>query len=507
MNKISKIAISGISLLTLSSSIYSGNADAKIEQSSTKSKIEITEKHKAFQALKVLPNDKNAKKQYKHYKTVEVKTDQLGYTHYTLQPKFKNTYVPDREVKIHTDQKGKVVLINGNTSGGEIKPSNSIEINKNEALNKAFESISMSSNKAKNFKDNVVKENNIQISGQHNKYVYNIEIVTTYSKISHWTIQVDAQTGEVVDKLNNMQHAATKGTGKSVLNKNKKININSQKKGYALQDVTHQGKISAYDYNDKSGDSKLMTDKDKNFVSQSQRAGVDANDYAKDVYEYYKNKFGRESYDDKGSTIDSLTHVNQFENEDNRNNAAWIGDKMIYGDGDNENYLPFSGAKDVVAHEITHGITQETADLVYENQPGALNESISDTFAYFIDSDNFLIGEDIYTPNVKGDALRSMSKPEQYDQPSNMKHYSKTQEDNGGVHTNSGIPNKAAYLTIKRIGKDKAEQIYYRTLTQYLSSNSDFEDAKKSLHQAALDLYDKSTADKVNQSWEDVGVE
>ena len=103
--------------------------------------------------------------------------------------------------------------------------------------------------------------------------------------------------------------------------------------------------------------------------------------------------------------------MNQFENEDNRNNAAWIGDKMIYGDGDNDNYLPFSGAKDVVAHEITHGITQETANLVYENQPGALNESFSDVFAYFIDSDNFLIGEDIYTPNVKGDALRSMSNP------------------------------------------------------------------------------------------------
>lgn len=99
-----------------------------------------------------------------------------------------------------------------------------------------------------------------------------------------------------------------------------------------------------------------------------------------------------------------------------------------------------------------------------------------------------------------------MSNPEKYDQPAHMKHYSKTQEDNGGVHTNSGIPNKAAYLTIKRIGKDKAEQIYYRTLTHYLSSNSDFEDAKKSLHQAALDLYDKSTADQVNQSWEDVGV-
>ncbi|POC79603.1 aureolysin, partial [Vibrio vulnificus] len=110
-----------------------------------------------------------------------------------------------------------------------------------------------------------------------------------------------------------------------------------------------------------------MTDKDKEFVDKSQHAAVDANDYAKDVYDYYKNKFGRESYDDKGSPIDSLTHVNQFENEDNRNNAAWIGDKMIYGDGDNDNYLPFSGAKDVVAHEITHGITQETANLVYEN--------------------------------------------------------------------------------------------------------------------------------------------
>ncbi|MGX0076169.1 M4 family metallopeptidase [Staphylococcus warneri] len=506
MNRLSKTIISGISVITISSTFYSEEVDAKNDHSANQNKLEVKYKNKAFQALKLLPNDKNAKKQFKHYKTVDVNTDQLGYTHYTLQPKFKNAYVPDREVKIHTNPQGKVVLINGDTGGSEIKPSNTVQIHKKEAINKAFEAISMSSDKAKNFKNDVIKKNQIQISGQHNKYVYQVEIVTTSPKISHWNIQVDAETGEVIDKINNIQHAHTEGTGKSVLNKTKKININSKDKGYELKDVTHKGNISAYDYNDEDGSSKLMTDKDKEFVDKSQHAAVDANDYAKDVYDYYKNKFGRESYDDKGSPIDSLTHVNQFENEDNRNNAAWIGDKMIYGDGDNDNYLPFSGAKDVVAHEITHGITQETANLVYENQPGALNESFSDVFAYFIDSDNFLIGEDIYTPNVKGDALRSMSNPEKYDQPAHMKYYSKTQEDNGGVHTNSGIPNKAAYLTIKRIGKDKAEQIYYRTLTHYLSSNSDFEDAKKSLHQAALDLYDKSTADQVNQSWEDVGV-
>ena len=87
-----------------------------------------------------------------------------------------------------------------------------------------------------------------------------------------------------------------------------------------------------------------------------------------------------------------------------------------------------------------------------------------------------------------------------------MDDYVNTSSDNGGVHTNSGIPNKATYNTIRSIGKDKAQQIYYRALTDYLSSNSDFQDAKDALHQSALDLYDEETANEIEKAWEDVGV-
>ncbi|POC81104.1 aureolysin, partial [Vibrio vulnificus] len=94
MNRLSKTIISGISVITISSTFYSEEVDAKNDHSANQNKLEVKDKNKAFQALKLLPNDKNAKKQFKHYKTVDVNTDQLGYTHYTLQPKFKNAYVP-----------------------------------------------------------------------------------------------------------------------------------------------------------------------------------------------------------------------------------------------------------------------------------------------------------------------------------------------------------------------------------------------------------------------------
>lgn len=188
-------------------------------------------------------------------------------------------------------------------------------------------------------------------------------------------MKIDAETGQVVDKLNMIKEAATTGTGKGVLGDTKQININSVSGGYTLQDLTQQGTLSAYNYDANTGQAYLMQDKDKNFVDDEQRAGVDANYYAKETYDYYKNTFGRESYDNQGSPIISIAHVNNFQGQDNRNNAAWIGDKMIYGDGDGRTFTALSGANDVVAHEITHGVTQQTANLVYRSQSGALNES------------------------------------------------------------------------------------------------------------------------------------
>ncbi len=189
-----------------------------------------------------------------------------------------------------------------------------------------------------------------------------------------------------------------------------------------------------------------------------------------------------------------------------------MGDEMIYGDGDGYEFIPLSGSLDVVAHELTHAVTQYSADLQYVNQSGALNESFSDVFGYFVDPNNWDLGEAVYTPRVAGDALRSLSDPEKYGQPAHMKDYQflpPTEEgDNGGVHINSGIPNKAAYLTINAIGKEKAEKIYYRALTTYLTPTSNFKQARATLLQSATDYdgYDSATYKAVENAWNQVGI-
>lgn len=196
---------------------------------------------------------------------------------------------------------------------------------------------------------------------------------------------------------------------------------------------------------------------------------------------------------------------------------------MVYGDGDGTTFRPLSAGLDVVAHELTHAVTDTSSDLIYQNESGALNEAMSDVFGTlveFYDNNNpdYEIGEDIYTPNIPNDALRSMSDPTKSGDPD---HYSKRytgSEDNGGVHINSGIINKAAYLltkggthygvNISGIGDDKVGQIYYRANTVYLTASSTFSQARAALVQSAADLYGAGSAEvaSVNKSFDAVGV-
>lgn len=509
MRKFSRYAFTSMATVTLLSSLTPAAlaSDTNHKPATSDINFEITQKSDAVKALKELPKSENVKNHYQDYSVTDVKTDKKGFTHYTLQPSVDGVHASDKEVKVHADKSGKVVLINGDTDAKKVKPTNKVTLSKDEAADKAFNAVKIDKNKAKNLQDDVIKENKVEIDGDSNKYIYNIELITVTPEISHWKVKIDADTGAVVEKTNLVKEAAETGTGKGVLGDTKNININSIDGGFSLEDLTHQGKLSAYNFNDQTGQATLITNEDENFVKDEQRAGVDANYYAKQTYDYYKNTFGRESYDNHGSPIVSLTHVNHYGGQDNRNNAAWIGDKMIYGDGDGRTFTNLSGANDVVAHELTHGVTQETANLEYKDQSGALNESFSDVFGYFVDDEDFLMGEDVYTPGKEGDALRSMSNPEQFGQPSHMKDYVYTEKDNGGVHTNSGIPNKAAYNVIQAIGKSKSEQIYYRALTEYLTSNSNFKDCKDALYRAAKDLYDEQTAEQVYEAWNEVGVE
>jgi Zn-dependent metalloprotease len=227
-----------------------------------------------------------------------------------------------------------------------------------------------------------------------------------------------------------------------------------------------------------------------------------AYDHGAKVRQYYKEVLNRNSIDNLG--LDLILNVHYGENF---MNAFFTGGQMVFGDGDGQIFANFTKALDVVGHELTHGVTQYTANLDYFAQSGALNESMSDVFGTAIkqyakgqtaqDAD-WLIGDEIMGPTLKGQALRSMKAPgTAYDnqlmgkdpQPDHMGHYYSGNDDNQGVHTNSGIPNKAFYLTSMDIGTDKAALIWYAGL-QKLWSTANFNDAVTVLTEAAKVLAD-----------------
>jgi Zn-dependent metalloprotease len=247
-----------------------------------------------------------------------------------------------------------------------------------------------------------------------------------------------------------------------------------------------------------------------------------AHDGAGKVYDYYFNTFKRDGLDDQGGMMVSTVHYGS--DADDAENAAWIGEakQMIYGDG-GKIFKPLAYGLDVVGHEFTHGVIDNTSNLIYEGQSGALNESYADVFGALIDRGNWTIGETVIkSPPYPFKFLRSLEDPGaggNYDvsdplnsvgQPANMNEYADLPHtrkgDNGGVHVNSGIPNLVAYLIARAIGPEKTEQIYYRTLTQYLSPNSDFSDAARATIRAAQDLYGNTETSAIRTALPKVGI-
>src|SRR5918998_6179458 len=203
---------------------------------------------------------------------------------------------------------------------------------------------------------------------------------------------------------------------------------------------------------------------------------------------------------------------------------------MFYGDGDGTNYTPFV-TLDICGHEMQHGITSRTAGLIYSNESGALNESWSDVFGAMVElyarggqetAGTWLIGEDAYTPSRAGDALRYMDTPHRagnggYTADDDPDHYSERYTgtgDSGGVHINSGIANHVFYLvavggthhrggSMTGIGADAAARIWYRALTTYMTSSTNFSGARTATLNAANALYGAGSTQSlaVAQAW------
>ena len=254
------------------------------------------------------------------------------------------------------------------------------------------------------------------------------------------------------------------------------------------------------------------------------RTVSEAYDYSGATYNFYKDIFKRNSIDTRGMKLDSTVHYGEA-----YNNAFWNGTQMVYGDGDGEIFQRFTKSIDVIGHELTHGVTQYEAALEYQGQAGALNESFSDVFGTLIkqhalkqtvDKADWLIGAGLFTRKVNGIALRSMKEPgSAYNdptigkdpQPGHMKDFVNTTSDNGGVHINSGIPNRAFYLTATELGGnawEKAGYIWYVTLTEKLRESSNFQKAAYMTFDVASSVYGKGSQEQkaVQKAWNLVGI-
>ncbi|KGX90940.1 peptidase M4 [Pontibacillus halophilus JSM 076056 = DSM 19796] len=453
-------------------------------------------------------------------KFVTKETDEVGMTHYTFQPTLEEVPLDGAKLMVHTDGDDHLIAVNGALHTDSPRQASNTKVVSSEiAKEAAWNSIDVTRDATDESLTSPIgevtetlKESSqlvVMVQDGDYKLAHHIQLQFTTPYPANYQIWVDAETGDILKKMNKVHEATGSGTG--VLGDTKELKTYQSNGTYYLYDTSKPmtGVIETFD-NNQNGQFRLpgsyVTDRDNAFTSSRQRAAVDAHYYAGQVFDYFYDTFGRVSYDDNGATIRSSVHYGS-----NYNNAAWVGTQMIYGDGDGSTFTALSGADDIVAHELTHAVTDESADLIYENQSGALNESFSDVFGYFVDNEDWLMGEDVYTPGVPGDALRSLSNPTKYDQPAHMDQYRNLPNteagDYGGVHINSGIPNKAAYVTIQSIGQTKAEQIYYRALTSYLTPTSTFQEAKEALVQSAKDLYGSAEANAVTTAWNDVGVQ
>jgi bacillolysin len=367
---------------------------------------------------------------------------------------------------------------------------------------------------------------------------------------------IDANTGAIVRTLDAARRQAAVGSGTGVLGDAKKMSVTHASGTYFADDSLRPPLLVTFDMHSNLqrtldflngvislGPSDRASDGDNTW---NDAAAVDAHAYAGYVYDYYFKRFGRKGLDNNNFRILSLVHMvarqNVFTAPDDvldlYLNAAYVGDGvMIYGEGLPPNVTVgglhvnyFSGALDIVGHELTHGVTDFTSQLIYENESGALNESFSDMMGTAIEfyfqppgsglmRADYLIGEDVITPG----GIRSMANPAPYGQPD---HYSKrvtTTDDNGGVHTNSGIGNHAYYLAIEggtnrtsglavqgvgQANRDQIEKVMYRAFTQLMPASATYSVARSVTIQAARDLYGAGSAAEraVTQAWTAVGV-
>ncbi|MGO5065683.1 peptidase M4 family protein [Clostridium sporogenes] len=479
-------------------------------------------------------------------KSTKTLKDEKGKTHYHTIYQVDSIPVYYGRIVFTTETDSTISSINGGVdiSFENENWKNKIKLSKSDAIAKA--------------------KNNIKYKELHDSkadladlYLYNFEgkpyvvyLVDLRTDTGDWNIFVNAEDGSIVNKFNNtptltntrdkkfistkktntkvnksnnlidVQGNTIKGKGKSSLNgivdidltyKDGKCYLKNSNKNIYVYDINN--KYIGYTKSDLLRASSIVENNSNEFTDDKHIIAVDTYINLGKTYDYYKDKFNRNSIDNKGMKVEAFIDYNAV------GDAAWSEEfnSMFFGNGDGKDFAHMSKALDVVGHEFSHGVTHKESNLKYENESGALNESFSDIMGIAIKGTNFKLGEDCWKPNTEEAGIRDMQDPSKKYQPAHMKDYRYIDifYDNGGVHLNSGIINHAAYLIadgIEKLGvensKDIMAKLFYTANCYEWDETTNFSKCRNDLIKVTKDLYGENSkyVQIVENAFDQVGI-
>ncbi|MGQ0542267.1 MAG: M4 family metallopeptidase, partial [Blastocatellia bacterium] len=475
------------------------------------------------------------------YIVKRVEIDELKMAHTHVQQLIDGVPVWEGEAIVHLKSDGELSLITD-----ELKDSVAINTKSNLTPEEAVEFAKRMYRGSRFLTEEPRTELFIYRGEERDHLAYRVEMprIDGTEETAIPVIFIDAHTGEKVFEYNNLQT----GSGNSLYSGTVTIDTSSSGGTFYMEDLVRQ--MGTFNMNNTGntttgtgGTQSRYTGTDDVWSATAERAGVDAHYGARWTYDYFKNIHGRNGINGSNgpgttaagansgiSLVSSRVHFGS-----NYNNAFWYQNRMTYGDGNGTTFSPLV-TLDIAGHEMTHGVTQYSSNLTYANESGALNESMSDVFGAMVESyarggvvngDTWKIGEQSYTPSTSGDALRYMDNPHLagnggYTSDDDPDHYSERYTgtaDSGGVHINSGIGNKAFYLaaaggthhlgvSVTGMGTTDASRIWYRALTVYMTSGTNFSGARTAMLNSATDLFGSASSqyNTTATAWCAVGV-
>lgn len=471
------------------------------------------------------------------YREIRSEHDQIGYVHRRMQ-QYHNGYPVEFGIFISHEKAGKVVSVNGDHF--PITPQNGLLMTQEAALASAMAFVgaeeyiwelpgmdeelqAITGNPNATYRPTgmvVYAPTSFKFDPATYRLAYKFDIYST-RPLNRTDIYVDAENGQVILSSGRMFAADSAGVAQTMYSGTQNIIADFTGTNFRLKEVGRGGGIWTRDMNNQTNFSLAVdfidADNDWNNTTNNDHAAGDTHWAAEMTYDYLQSVHGMNSINNNGMNLLMYVHYDQ-----NWFNARWDGQRAMFGDGPGNN-SPF-GTIDIAAHELGHGVTGNSANLVYQDESGALNESFSDIIGAMVEyhygiNPDWLIGED------RGGPLRSMSNPGQYQNPDTYHgtYWEFTSFDNGGVHINSGVQNFWFYLlslggtgtndngdaySVTAISRDSAELIAMRNLRSYLTPSSQFSDARFYSIQSAIDLFGECSQQMISvvDAWYAVGV-